>query len=718
MTKQEFYAQCMNSLRTRKLEHTKIKQHQRGAMDGDDSNALPIPDGWQWNPPHGDEEGRFFGMKHFSENYQSLLEQQPAYVNPDSSMAGGMYMTMYRMWWNPKYAYTHLAPLIEQYALKHGISSTQHMCGDVRIGLELGWSGLLEKVRHFAAWNASLGEKQRLFYECEERMILAIQEWIRKTIREIGRQIELSDDLMVIANLTAMRNANENIIERPPRTMREACQFMSWYNMAGRQYNGEGAGGQLDELLRPYYEKDIAEGTIDDDDAVFYIAGLLMADTKYYQLGGPDMDGKDMVSKVSFLILDAAESLNTSLNLTVRVHDGLDESFFLRSVKILFQYKNGWPRFSGDKALVEGCIRNGFTPELARQRIAVGCNWMALPGLEYPHNDTMKINCARCFELAMDEMMTSPEEPSLDHLWMLYHKHLRKAIDIIAQCIDWHMEYQWDNCPDLFLNLFMVGAVEKGIDVSNGSAMYYNFGIDGMGLSIIADSMAALETRVVHEDRIRWDELYVHLKNDYQGKNGEWVRQMMLSCPRYGQGGSLADRWAEKVNNLWIESLCERRTAKGIKMTPGWFTWAHAMLYGKAVGATPNGRKAGDTLSINANPAPGFRMDGAVTAVSNAVAASQCGYGNTVPLQIEFDPGITEAEGGVEKVAAMIRAHFDLGGTLININVVDAKKIREAYKDPTLYPDLVVRVTGFTAYFASLSPAFRKLVVDRMIETA
>ena len=123
-----------------------------------------------------------------------------------------------------------------------------------------------------------------------------------------------------------------------------------------------------------------------------------------------------------------------------------------------------------------------------------------------------------------------------------------------------------------------------------------------------------------------------------------------------------------------------------------------------------------DIISHGANPNPGFRQDGAVTAQSSGIAAVQCGYGNTAPLQLEFDPQITIQEGGVDRVLELIRTHFRLGGTLININVLDGQKLLEANKDPSLHPDLVVRVTGFTAYFASLSPKFRQLVVDRFLQ--
>ena len=155
---------------------------------------------------------------------------------------------------------------------------------------------------------------------------------------------------------------------------------------------------------------------------------------------------------------------------------------------------------------------------------------------------------------------------------------------------------------------------------------------------------------------------------------------------------------------------------KGRSLVPGWFSWSRTIEYGSKVGATPNGRRKGEPISHGANPNPHFRADGAVTAQSNGIAAVQCGYGNTAPLQLEFDPKITVEEGGVDRVIELLLGHFRQGGTLININVLDKQKLLEANEDPDLHPDLVVRVTGFTAYFASLSPKFRQLVVDRFLE--
>ncbi len=240
--------------------------------------------------------------------------------------------------------------------------------------------------------------------------------------------------------------------------------------------------------------------------------------------------------------------------------------------------------------------------------------------------------------------------------------------------------------------------------------------IDGTGLATVADSFAALEQRIEREKVLTWPQIAEHLKSDYAGPEGERIRLMMKNSDRYGRGGSLGDQWAVRISQLFTRLVKENPTPAGRNLIPGWFSWSSTIALGKNVGATPNGRRAHLPISHGANPDPGFRRDGAPTAMARAIAAIQCGYGNTCPMQIELDPGLVRGDEGVSNIMSLIKTHFDLGGTLFNVNILDANKLREAHKDPSKHPDLVVRVTGFTAYFAALSPEFRQLVVDRLIE--
>ena len=718
------YQERIERLRARKEAQTMQKLAKNGYMDEDDYGSVLPPENIQIPIEFNDPVHKtFYGAKLWGKNFRALMERHPVYVDPDDALAGRWMYILQRlrpfesatspknMEMAPVFNYDWLKPLHEKYGIMPGIGKMHHFAGDYHIGLELGWGGLLKKVRRYAA---VYPEKEE-FYTAEEDVLLGIMNLIARTVDEIRQMIPVETDPVKKENLQEMLECNEWLIENPPRNFREVCQWIAWNNMAERIYCRAGAGGQLDELLRPYYEKDLADGCIDREKAIYIIACLLLSDPHYYQIAGPDAAGKDMTSDLSFMILEAAHRLKTSCNLTIRVHDGLDPTLFRRGLEILLEDRKACPRFSGDSALVKGFMRNGYSAELARRRIAVGCNWMSLPGLEYTLNDLIKINLAKVFSVAYDEYSAQPGPKTTEELHRVYAGHLAKAVECVAEGIDFHLAHQYLNAPELTLNLLSHGPIEKGLDASHGGMEYYNIAVDASGLATVADSFAALKKRVEEEKAFTWDEVYQAVTSDFSGPEGERIRMALQGGPRYGFGGSLGDQWAERLSAEFTEMIASRKTPGGVRMIPGLFSWANTIMFGKMVPATPNGRHAGLPISHGANPNPGFRRDGAFTAMARAIACVQPGYGNTAPFQLELNPTVANQEEAIERIGAVIQSHFDLGGTLVNINVVDKATLEKANENPMAYPNLIVRVTGFTAYFATLSPEFRQIVVDRVV---
>lgn len=739
------YQERIDSLRETKQRITQEKQQIIGSMDHDDwglilpppdrreivqtmsASGMPITDaliaGFKVKPNH--PSGGFFGPKAVGENFRALLEIHPVYIDPVSSLAGGYmanFMSYRKPHWNPDFDFGFLHVDQKRYQLGTGIGAAQHFCHDLSIGFELGWGGLLEKIRHYhdvqqAEEKDPEERTQKMdFYDGLESVVLGMQDWIRRTSEE-ARKSSLSEaNPQRRENLEAIADINARLVNEPPKTFREACQWMNWYQMAARMYNGNGALGRMDTLLQPYYQRDIDLGILDDEEAIFHIACFLVRNTDYIQLGGPDENGSDTTNHLSFLILEAAHRLRIPANVGVCVGDHTNPDLLRRGVEIMFEDKCGVPKFLGIDRTTEGFMKNGYEAELARTRAYSGCHWSAIPGREYTLNDCVKVNFGRVFEVALKEMMADTTiEPSIARLYELYAKHLQHAVDTIAKGLDYHLEHYHQVFPELFLDLLCYGPIEKGLDASHGGVEFYNLCVDGSALATVADSFAALEQRVEKEKRMSWQEIAQHLENNWKGPDGEKARLMMKGISRYGSGNSPADGWALKLSQLFTDLVKEKPTPKGYNMIPGLFSWANTIPMGKHLGATPNGRRAGEPISHGANPDPGYRKDGAPTAMAVAIASVQPAYGNTAPMQIELDPGITKDEGGVDHVADLIKTHFDLGGTQINLNIMDAAQVLEAHKDPSKYPDLVVRVTGFSAYFASLSPEFRQLVVNRIL---
>ena len=720
------YEQRIDHLRAQKEEQTQEKLRRNHAyMDEDDYGSVLPPEDFHLEIEYNDpEHATFYGAELWARNFRRLLEAHPVWVDPQDALAGRWMFILQRlrpfesavsnhnMEMAPVFDYSDLKPLQEKYGIIPGIGKMHHFAPDYQIGLQLGWGGIQEKVAECrknhseAAW----------LYDAEEEVLLGIRSWMGRTVAHIREMEKAETDPQLRRNLQEMALANEHILTGPPQTFREACQWIAWFNMLNRTYNRAGAGTQLDVTLQPYYERDKAAGILTDEEAQFILACLFINDPTYYQIGGPAPDGADMTSPLSFLILEAAHMAKTSVNLTIRVHEKLNPRLLRRGVEILLEDRKACPRFSGDASLVEGFMRNGYSRELACRRIAVGCHWMSLPGLEYTLNDLIKINFAKVMEVALDEYMSAPRaERSTEELYDLFLRHLHIARDCVAKGIDFHLSHQYLNAPELMLNLFCHGPLEKGLDASNGGMPYYNICVDGAAIGTVADSFAALEQRIEREKRLDWDTVIQALHTNFQGETGSYIQEMLHASERFGYGGSLGDKWAVRLSHDFSEMIHKERTPGGVLMIPGLFSWANTINLGREVGATANGRYAGEPISHGANPHPGFRKDGALTALSTAVASVQCGYGNTAPMQLELSPSVADGENAVDIVEAMLKTHFAMGGTLVNINVMDKGILLDAYDHPEKYPDLIVRVTGFTAYFIALSPEFRKMIVDRVI---
>ncbi|MBO5200307.1 MAG: formate acetyltransferase [Clostridia bacterium] len=736
------YKDRISAIRKTKIQHTLDKLEQNGYTDLDDFGTVPLPEGYRVEPWFNSENGSFYCLDGMSENFCRVMDAHPPYVDPMELLCGRWrdmlvnyrgdlhYMPKWRkaqlkdedltgvtnQWskrWDEKnFPYDHLKPLQKFYNIQTGIDGDAHLACDYSIGLGLGFGGFLEKIEKYRKINPDKAD----FYDAEEKCVKAIIRFIERNIEEIERLIKAEARPEIKASLEEMLEVNRSIRLAAPKTFYEACQWVAYFNIASRIYTRDGAGFQLDTLLYPYYKRDLEAGILDDEKAKFLIANLLLIDPHYYQVSGVDAEDRDLTNHLSYLILDACDQINISANITVRYHENCDKEFFRKAVYYLLKNKNAWPRFCSDKNLSEGYMRNlGVTKEIARRRIAVGCNWMCVPGIEFPMNDTVKINVAKVLEQSIKTMRQEGGRPSTERLFDIFGRHLEKAAEVTAAGINLHIDHQAEVTPELIMNLMMEDTLEKGLDISR-CAKLYTVGVDGAGLAVVADSFGALEQRVEDEKALTWDEVFTCLDNNFDGVMGERIRLMLNSAPKYCGGNTPADRWAKRLTDCWVEKIKSTPMPEGRQLIPGWFSWARTIEYGSAVGATPNGRRTGEPISHGANPNPHFRNDGAVTAQSNGIAAVQCGWGNTAPLQLEFDPQIAEDENGVEIVSTLIKSHFENGGTLININVLDTEKLMEAHKDPTLHPDLVVRVTGFTAYFASLSPRFRQLVVERFLQ--
>lgn len=396
------YAERLRVLCDRKLAYTREKQQVLGYMDSDDvalilpppeyrkivkaisGSGMPITDVLlnTFTPTPNHPSGNFYGPIGQGMNFRDFLLSHPPFIDPMSGLAGAYMCNFgsYRHGSNPDLDYSDLKPLQEKYQLVHGVFSAQHFCQDLQIGLDLGYDGLHEKIAKYRALN---DESHKDFYDGLDMVLDGIQGWIEHNADEALRMSQSEPDPEIAEHLRHLCALNRKIAHQKPETLEEACQFILWYQMACRSYNGSGSMGRLDALLYPYYAREKAAGTLDDERCVFLIACLLLRDTAYLHLGGYDKDGNDATNPVSYLILEAVHRLKLPSNVGVCVGKGIDRGLLRKSVEYQFADKNGNPRFVGMESLVRDMAKNeSVSIEDARMRTNSGCHWLAIPGRE------------------------------------------------------------------------------------------------------------------------------------------------------------------------------------------------------------------------------------------------------------------------------------------------------------------------------------------------
>jgi formate C-acetyltransferase len=222
-TKTLDYLDRIAMLKEHKNQQTLDKVRRMGPLDVDDHGYVLPPEDFTWEPIPNHPNGGFYGFNGWSENFSSLLAALPPYIDPADMLAGRYRMFLY--WkrdgrWPPELEFPQLRALHEKYGIISGIEGANHFAPDYRIGLELGWNGILEKIRRYRSQH---GPENRDFYDAEEKVALAIQNWIRRHVEAAREALAVESRPELRQNLREMIEVNEWVAENPPARCAKPC---------------------------------------------------------------------------------------------------------------------------------------------------------------------------------------------------------------------------------------------------------------------------------------------------------------------------------------------------------------------------------------------------------------------------------------------------------------------------------------------------------------
>ena len=582
-------------------------------------------------------------------------------------------------------------------------------------------------------------------------------------IRFAERYAELADELAKEEKddnrrqeLEDMASICRKVPANPPETFQEAIQFHWFIDVVGRYISGphNGSGARLDQIWYPYYDKDIREGRITRDQGKELVecwmvrAQAVGAHAEYPQLftlssggevfytaniGGTHMDGTDACNDLTVVILEGLATLRMNQPpLMLRFHRNMSDDVISRLTETI-RAGTGNPSIFNEDLMEKWALMRGYSPYDAKRTQAAGCVAMNCTGkflstgfmtevgflaqpkmLEYAlyqgYDSSGKANKATGSRLTRPATKDPREMTSADELLEAHCEQMKFHLKLANVSHNVAHQVLMEIAPDPTNSFLLDDTLEQGKDLHKAWAEFDTWpNVISLGFVNVADGLAAIQKLVFDDKKYTMDQLLNALTMNWQGL--EEVRQDFLNAPKYGNDDDYADSWAAKSRIKMIEEAATIKDAWG---TPWTFDGSSVIAYQAlafGVGATPDGRFASDMMADGSrSPSAGSDTAGP-TAVLNSVA--KIPFLHTELFNQRFMPQYLEGDNKI-LFNEYLREWFEkMSIPHIQFNVVNSNLLREAKKEPDKYPDLQVRVAGYSAYFIDLASETQDALIAR-----
>jgi formate C-acetyltransferase len=592
-----------------------------------------------------------------------------------------------------------------------GDSGWGHLSVDNERLLQAGLNGILAEIEGYGCE----GELPKAIYR--RAMGIAVRgviAWAERYATAAEAAAQKEPDPFIANLLRRVGRACRQVPAGPPRDLFEALQSLLLVHLA-LHIEGHGYSvsiGLLDRLLAPYAE---------DPEAVELIAAWMLklsansvfgshSKTQPLTIGGRDKARSDRCNAMTMKILEACELARIpDPTLFLRWHKGMDIAVKARAVEMLGSGLS-FPLLVGDEQTMRGLVQAGISPEDAADYVVIGCNELGIPGrLIWLSVLSPEIQVLR--RVLMSNMTKDiPQEAFLDDLEKEYESEIDGRVADFLSFAQQVME----TVPTPFTSALMRGCIRAGVDHFFAGVPYTPINLRSCGFTNVVNSLAAID-EVVYSGKCgrvlpvlpgqkltSLPELASALEHDFVGM--EHLRTRLLYAPKWGNDDERADRWAR----TWLERRDRARrrveARHSVRLMFELVVRSLHHLEGKEIGATPDGRLAGEPLADSVGAQLGTARNG-VTALLTSVWKMNPGeywtggynFNLTLPLARWKDQPDQEA------LRSMVDVFFARGGQELQINSLDPAVLREARDHPALHPDLIVRIAGFNARYIDLS---------------
>lgn len=593
----------------------------------------------------------------------------------------------------------------------HELGELSNICVDYSRFLNKGFCGLHSEIRQRYRLFAKSKKQEQADYLAG---LLQILEALEKLVNRYRMQAQQ------VGNTTAAASL-KRLLSDAPKNFHDALQmqrivhFTLW---CGGSYHN--TLGRFDQYMFPYLEKDMKSGVLNREAALELLEEYFLSfniDSDLYPgmqqgdngqsmvLGGITPDGQDGFNLLSELCLQSSLELKLiDPKINLRVSKDTPLSIYQMGTRLTKQGL-GFPQYSNDDVVIEGLQKLGYKTLDARNYAVAACWEFIIPGLgmEIPNMDAL------CFASIVREAILNHLDTanSYEELYSFVKQGILAEAKRLCRASENLYIF-----PAPFASIMMEGCVERGQDVSLGCT-YNNYGFHGVGLSTAADSLAAVKKYVYDMQRVGKAELLDAMQRDFEGHD-RLLHLLRYEAPKVGDDDDLPDGIAAALLMDFSQALRGKKNQRGGVFRPGTGSAMYYLWHARELGATPDGRRAGEGLAANYSCSLFTRSKGPVSMIKSLTKPRLEYTINGGPLTIELHDTLFRSDDSVAKVAALIKSFIDRRGHQMQINAVNRETMLDAQAHPGRYQNLIVRVWGWSGYFVELDTAYQNHIIQRM----
>ena len=642
------------------------------------------------------------------------------------------------------------ADAVETWLVKHWHSG--HTLAGYEMLLNTGWGALLSRVEEQLGKAQSEKEKQTV--HAFQIVLKACMSYMHRYLEEVERQLNklkrnnnidegnyndsYNDGFGTRREcLERMRDALMNIEREAPETFYEALQLLTLANemMYCENIPSGISLGRIDYYLYPFYRRDVDAGRLNYEEAGELIEAFWLkcsCQKKAYQnmtLGGCNSDGQCSVNDLTYLCLESAANLRVDQpSVNFRWTDDMPEEAW-QAVLALIRTGMGFPALLYDPCCMKAQTKNGVSKDDVWNYGFVGCVEMAIPGKENAMTELARLNLPKLLDLLLHQgkdtcsdktfQMKNQKKPAefmtYEELEQAYLDELEYWVRKIIRNLNRIEHLYAEKYPLPYLSVLTEDCIGSRKDVMAGGARYTGVGFNLGGIGTAVDALAAIRDVVYDKNMVTLEACMEILDDDFEDSE-QIQRYLSARAPKYGNDQSRewdVDQIAFRLEKRVSDTLKEYRNYWGGPYRLGLYTVEDHAIMGMHTGATADGRKSGESLSNSSGASQGKDTYGPTALINSVTNFPMEEAGNGMVLDVKFTPSLLEEETGKRALRSLIETYFHKGGMEMQISVVSGETLRAAQEHPENYADLIVRVSGFSAYFCSLRKATQDEIIKR-----